>query len=114
MSILLLLLTFAFLIAAASFYFSAFDQAAPWFPPEFRNDSRVRIALDVLIWERSFPAEARRKYLLSIGLAAVAMLCAAILLQLQDQFVAAVCFACLFVLGVGCALVRWVKYKDRL
>ena len=114
MSGLLLILTFAFLIAAASFYSSAFDQATPWFPPEFRDASRVRVALDVLIWDRSFPVEARRKYLLSLGLAAVAMLCAAIFLQLQDQFVGAVCFACLFVLGVGCVLVRWVKYKDRL
>lgn len=114
MSGLLLLLTFALLIAAAGLYSAAFEQVTPWFPPEFRDPYRVRVALDVLIWERSFPVEARRKYLLSIGLAAVAMLCAAIFLQLQDQFVGAVCFACLFALGVGCALVRWVKYKDRL
>src|SRR5262249_15356089 len=37
MSGLLLLLTVGFLIAAGSFYYTALEQARPWFPPEFRD-----------------------------------------------------------------------------
>jgi len=114
MSGLLLLLTVGFLIAAGSFYYTALEQARPWFPPEFRDAYRVRSALDMLIWERSFPAEARRKYLLSMGLGAAAMLCAAILLYLQDQVIAAAGFACLFAYGIGYVLMRSAKYKGRL
>lgn len=114
MSGLLLLLTVAFLIAAGNFYWTALEQVRPWFPPEFRDEYRVRIALDILIWERSFPAGARRKYLLSTGFGVAAMLCAAILLYLHGQVIGSAGFACVFAYGVGYLLMRWAKYKDRL
>jgi hypothetical protein len=113
MSRLLLFLTFAFLIAAGNFYYTAIEQVRPWFPPDFR-DTSMSVALDVLIWDRSFPVEARRNYLLSMGLGAVAMLCAAVLLYLEGQFGCAVGFVCLFVYGVGYVLMRSTQYQDRL
>lgn len=113
-TVLLLFLTFAFLIVGGSFYYKVFLQISPDIPPNLRNPYTVHFALDALIWERSFPSEARRKHLLSMAFSAIAALCAGILLSLQGQFVTGVCFACLFALGAGRGLMRWRKYKDRL
>src|SRR6266480_3572735 len=110
---LLLFLTVAFFIAAGNSYYTALEQVKPWFPPEFRGSS-MGVALDVLIWDRSFPAQARRSYLLSMGLGAAAMLCSAALLYLEGQVVCAVGFACLFAYGIGYVLRRAMQYKDRL
>ena len=110
---LLLVLTFVFGFVAVNLYSAAVDQVTPWFPPQFRGSS-MGVALDKLIWERSFPAQARRNYLLSTGLAAVAMLCAGTLLYLEGQFVAALWFGALFVSGIGYAFRRALQYKDRL
>ncbi|TMK01834.1 MAG: hypothetical protein E6G74_09320 [Alphaproteobacteria bacterium] len=114
MSGLLFLLMLILAGAAAGFYYAALEQVRPFFPPEFRDPYRVRVALDFLIWERSFPAEPRRKYLLSTVLGAAAILCAALLLYLEGQFVAALYFASLFLATIGYAFVTWMKYKDRL
>jgi len=100
--------------ASAGFYYAALEQVRPFFPPEFKDPYRVRVALDFLIWERSFPAEARRKYLLSTGLAAAAFLCAALVLYLDGQVIAAAFFGCLFLATAGYGFITWAKYNNRL
>jgi hypothetical protein len=114
MSGLLLLFTLALLITAGGFYYRALEQVRPWFPPNLKDELTARFALDAFIWERSFPADARRKYLVSVGFAAIAFLCPAIALYLQSQFFFAGCFVCLSLLQAGYGLMRWAKYKDRL
>jgi hypothetical protein len=110
----LLLLAVACLIAAGAFYFAALERVRPWFPPEFREADRVNVALDYLIWDRSFPAEARRKYLLSTVFGAAFFFCVTCLLYLEDQLVGAVGFACLFMGAIAYVFMRFRKYRDRL
>jgi hypothetical protein len=114
MSGLLILLALVLGGAAACFYHAAFDQVRPWFPPQFRDGYRANFALDGLIWERSFPAEARRNYLLSMGFTAAFCLCLAMAAYLAGVLVFAVYAVCLGFYTAGYVLVRWVKYRDRL
>ena len=111
---LLILVALLLFGGAAYFYFAALDQARPWLPIQFRDNQSERFALDRLIWERSFPAEARRNYLLSMGFAAALFLCMAMFAYLVGILVFAVYASCLFLYGAGYALVRWRKYRDRL
>src|SRR5215813_2288285 len=85
---LLFLLAFPLFGAAAYFHHAALDQARPWLPIQFRDNERY--VVDRLIWERSFPAEARRNYLLSMVFGAAFLLCLGIFAYLQDIVVFAV------------------------
>jgi hypothetical protein len=114
MSGLLILLAFAFGGAAACFYHAALDQVRPWFPPQFRNSYRANFALDGLIWERSFPAEARRNYLLSMEFTAAFCLCLAMVAYLERVFIFAIYALGLSLYTAGYVIVRWVKYQERL
>jgi hypothetical protein len=114
MSGLLILVAFPLFGAAAYFYCAALDQARPWLPIQFRDNLSERFVVDRLIWERSFPAEARRNYLLSMVFGAAFLLCLGIFAYLQGIVVFAVYAAGLFLCSVAQALMRWRKYRDRL
>jgi len=102
-------------IGAAGYHFTAaLDEAQPRFPPALQQEEAARVAIDVLIWDRSLPASTRRKFLLSMVFGSLAAGCAAMFMLAQGPPLGALLFGGVFVLGTGTTLARWLKYRDRL
>jgi hypothetical protein len=103
-----------FLIIAGAFYGTALARARPLFPSKLQDEQTARFALDALIWEHSFPADLRRKYLWAVGFSALAFLCLALAAYSEGYAIAAILFGCLFLGALWHGLARWTKHRDRL
>lgn len=110
MNAMLLLLALTFLVVAGN----ALQQIRPDLPPPFQDEDSARSALDTYIWERRFPAESRRKYLLSVAFSAMAFICIAIGAYNADHHLFASVSGLLVIVAVGYGLLRWWQYRDRL
>ena len=102
-------------IGAAGYHFTAaLDEAQPRFPPALQEEEAARIAIDVLIWDRSLPTTTRRKFFLSMVFGSLAAGCAALFMWVQGPPLGALLVGGVFVLCAGTTFTRWLKYRDRL
>ena len=112
---LLLVSTIAATGAAGYHFTAALDEARPRFTPALEEAARVaRVAIDVLIWDRSLPTSTRRKFFLSMVFGSLAAGCAALLMWRQGPPLGALLVGVVFILGAGTTFARWLKYRDRL
>jgi len=103
-----------FLFVSDALYRSVVTRAKPLFPLSLQEERRASFALGALLWERSFPADLRRKYLLSIGSAALAVFCVALFAYITGHSNWAVFFAGLLLCVAVHGLVAWTKHRKRL
>lgn len=103
-----------FLYVSDALYRTVVARAKPLFPLNLQEEHKASFALGALIWERSFPADLRRKYLLSIGFGAIAAFCVALIAYNKGHPIWAAFFVCLLLYVIWHGLVGWTKYRARL
>jgi hypothetical protein len=113
-SLILLVGTLAALGAGAYCYTVALTEARPHFPLEFQDGLSSRYALDTLIWNRSVPVNARRKYLWSLSFASIASGCLTLFMAAQGPAFGALLMGGVFVIGVVITAKRWLAHRDEL
>ncbi len=102
-------------IGAAGYHFTAaLDEARPRFRPALPEEDAARVAIDVLIWDRSLPTSTRRKFLLAMVFGSLAAGCAAMFMLVQGPPLGTLLFGGMSIVGAGTTLARWLQYRDRL
>ena len=112
--LLLLAGTLSALGAAAYCYTVALTEAQRHFPQQFRDEQSSRYALDTLIWNRSVPVNARRKYLWFLSFTSIAMGCLTLFMVARGPAFGALLMGGVFVIGVVITMKRWLAHRDEL
>jgi len=112
--LLLLAGTLAALGAAACCYTVALTEAQRHFPQQFQDEHASRYALDTLIWNRSVPVNARRKYLWFLSFTSIAMGCLTLFMAARGPAFGALLMGGVFVIGVVITMKRWLAHRDEL
>ena len=102
-----------FLYVSDALYRSVVARAKSQFPSDLQEERKASYVLGAFIWQRSFPAELRRKYLWSIGFGALAAFCVVVIAYTTGHSNWAVFFASLLVLTVWNGLVGYTKSRNR-
>jgi hypothetical protein len=84
-------------------------RARPLFPSSLQEERKASFVLGAFVWEPSFPADLRHKYLWAVGLGASAILCVVIIAYNTKHPLWAAFFACLFLLTLWHGLKGWIK-----
>jgi hypothetical protein len=113
-SLILLAGALAALAAGAYCWTVALTEARPYFPLEFRDGLSSRYALDTMIWNRSVPVNARRKYLWSPCFLTIAMGCFMLSVAARGPAFGAVLFGGVFAIGVVITTKRWLAHRHEL
>jgi hypothetical protein len=103
-----------FLFVSDAIYRAIVRRVKPLFPATMREEREAHYFLGAVIWEPFFPNELRRKYLWSIGFAALAALCVVLVADSTGHPYWAVFFACLLLGVIRQGAVGWTKYRKRL
>ena len=101
-----------FLYVSDALYRSVVARAKPLLPLNFQEERKASYVLGAFIWQQSFPANLRRKYLLSIASGAMAALCVVLIAYSTSHSNWAVFFAGLLLLTIWNGLVGWTKYRN--
>jgi hypothetical protein len=102
-----------FLIFAALLWRAALEEIRPKIPPQFRDEYKIRFALDGYIWDPSMPVSARRKYIGAQICISIACAAVGVFMFIQGTFTAAMAFAAVSILGAVLILLRCFKYRER-
>jgi hypothetical protein len=96
------------------FYKSVVARAKPLFPSNLQDERAASFSLGAYIWQPAFPAELRRKYLLSIGFGALAAFWVALIAYNTGHSLWAAFFACLLSYVAWHGVLAWSKHRARL
>ena len=100
-----------FLFTSDALYRKVVARAAPLLPLSLQAEAAASFSLGAVIWERTIPNDLRRKYLLSIGFAAMAGLCVTVVAYDTGHPNWTAFFACLLLGVIGHGLRSCMKYR---
>ena len=103
-----------FLYVSDFLYRTVVARAKPLFPLSMQEEHKASFSLGAILWQPAFPADLRRKYLLSIGSGVMAGLCVVIVAYNTGHPNWAMFFACLVSYAIWHGIVAWSKYRARL
>ncbi len=100
-----------FLFTSDALYRKVVARATSLLPLSMQTETTASFALGAVIWDRKIPNELRRKYLLSIGFAAMAGLCVTVVAYDTGHPNWAAFFACLLLGVIGHGLRSCMRYR---
>ena len=104
----------AFLYVSDALYRTVVARAKPLMPDNLQEDRKASYSLGAFVWQPSFPADLRRKYLWSIAFGAMAAFCVTLVAYNTRHPNWAVFFAGVLLFVTWHGLVGWTKYRHRL
>ena len=101
------------LFVGGAYFRSALDEIYPKLPLQFRDELSSRQVIDTFIWDRSMPANARRKYMIFLACGSVAFGLLSIFMFIYGPLLGALLFGAMFMLTAISTLSRWFRIRKQ-